>query len=584
MLTNELLYTTSLNGFTQIHRIVVTATTVDIVHYNQLPVENSFQWEFNHSREPIIHTPAGIQTMSFTSATGYTMNLVNAGDPAYTASKIERPDLYTKVYPFQWIQGDYNGDGKTDIGIFHLKESVWYFAMTQGTVPDLIYMVDNGIGGRYTFEYANSSSFDNTGVDNIPDLPMNYKVCTKLLISDGMGREVYNTYTYQNGKAFSAYINNRKETDFFGFSNFTVMDAQGSKTENIYNATPYASFLLNRALAGALKESRFTGYDSKEYSKTQTDYAVHEIHPNLGYAATSYLVYPSQTRKYITGVLTQTQNSSIDISAVDYRLLAKTESVTDHYSDAAHPVQTTANYTQFEYAATTNQQRIQYAIARWGTPFAVKTSYVYDSRGNALEQRTTYTGGSLPAVSDAVMKFEYDGYGNKTAEENTSASPARRTEYMYENTYHQFAESIKKIGPVNLTETVQYDYSAAFGKPVQTTDANGNSRYLTYDALGRLIKTEADTDSGKEILASYIYSSDGSALTSFPLSAKTIQYTGQGNDIQTRVFTDGAARELHTIQSATALAGKRYTKSGKIMYDALGRVIRKSQTGWAKDN
>ena len=222
--------------------------------------------------------------MSFTSAYGYTLNAI-AGNQAYLSEKIDRPDLYTKVYPFQWIQGDYNGDGKTDIGIFHLKESTWYFAMTQGTVPDLINTVNNGIGGKYAFEYANSSSFDNTGGDGIPDLPMNYKVCTKLVISDGMGNDVANTYTYQNGFAFSAYINNRKETDFFGFTNFTVTDPQGSKTENIYNTTPYANYLLNRALAGAVKESRFTGYDSKEYNKTQTDYSVSEIHPGAAYPA-----------------------------------------------------------------------------------------------------------------------------------------------------------------------------------------------------------------------------------------------------------------------------------------------------------
>ena len=64
-------------------------------------------------------------------------------------SKIERPDLIEKVYVYRWIQGDYNGDGKTDIGIFHLKERYWYYAMTEGTVPDMINKVRNGIGGIY---------------------------------------------------------------------------------------------------------------------------------------------------------------------------------------------------------------------------------------------------------------------------------------------------------------------------------------------------------------------------------------------------------------------------------------------------
>ena len=54
-------------------------------------------------------------------------------------------------------------------------------------MPDLIHRVKNGIGGMYEFEYANSTSFDNTGDDGIPHLPMNYKVCVKMTIERRSG-------------------------------------------------------------------------------------------------------------------------------------------------------------------------------------------------------------------------------------------------------------------------------------------------------------------------------------------------------------------------------------------------------------
>ncbi len=132
-------------------------------------------------------------------------NLRSGPDPE-TVMATPLSDSLTEDYPFQWIQGDYNGDGKTDIGIFHLKVPTWYYALTTGTVPDLINQVDNGIGGTYTVEYANSSQFDHTGSDDIPDLPFNYKVMTGLTIDDGFNRTIKKTYQYRHGHTFSAFI------------------------------------------------------------------------------------------------------------------------------------------------------------------------------------------------------------------------------------------------------------------------------------------------------------------------------------------------------------------------------------------
>ena len=81
----------------------------------------------------------------------------------HQTKRISRPDLLSKVYPFEWLSGDYNGDGLTDIGIFHLKEPKWYFALSDGVSPDIIHKVKNGIGGSYSFEYTNSTKFDHTG-------------------------------------------------------------------------------------------------------------------------------------------------------------------------------------------------------------------------------------------------------------------------------------------------------------------------------------------------------------------------------------------------------------------------------------
>ncbi len=116
-------------------------------------------------------------------------------------------------------------------------------------MPDLLTRVRNGIGGLYLFEFANSSSFDNTGGDGIPDLPMNYRVLTKCTIDDGLGRRVSAKYEYRNGCAWSAFVNGRRESDFFGFGEFKAIDGIGGYVKSLYHNMPYSDYRRNRLWA-----------------------------------------------------------------------------------------------------------------------------------------------------------------------------------------------------------------------------------------------------------------------------------------------------------------------------------------------
>ncbi|MES0490884.1 MAG: SpvB/TcaC N-terminal domain-containing protein [Leptospirales bacterium] len=590
MSAGELVYhTVSKSAFT-LHRLVVDSVqnTISRVDYSPLPEGSNFRWEFNHQNKPIVNTETGPKFMAF-GATGssYTLETHDLTTPEYPVIDVPRPDLYTKVYPFRWIQGDYNGDSKTDIGIFHLKEADWYFAMTSGTVPDMIEQVENGIGGFYNFEYANSSGFDNTGLDNIPDLAINYKVCVRQTVNNGLGQIVYNKYEYKDGFAWSAFIDGKKESDAFGFSTFTTIDALGSMKINTYYTTPYADFRLNRALSGALKETQFLGHDAIEYSRSQTDYLTAEIQPSPG--VISYLVYPSQTRKYVHGTLTNTGTKNIQFSLSEYRLLQNAETSTDHYSDSAHAASSVTSISNFEYVAATNHQRPASQITNVSTPFELTTSISYDGVGNPIEQSTSYTGTGLPSVSDKLVKTEYDAYGNVTAQEDASQSPAIRSETQFDSTYHQFPVLTRQFtGSMNLDSTTLYDFEGVnFGTPIQSTNANGNSTYIEYDSYGRVVRIKSDTDSGVQTLSEYEYSLPAAFFGAgeFPLSAKTTHYTGTPVNIQSRVWRDGFGRHVQTVQSALdGVAGKQFIKTGLVVYDALGRVTRQSQRHWAADH
>jgi hypothetical protein len=462
-LGEQIFYVTRANGQAQFHRVNITnstSPTVSLVHYNAFAADFGFAWEFDHLQRPLLTggldtapgnstTGAKLTAVSFTGQNGYAMLPISISDTAFVDTAIDRSDLYQSIYPFQWLQGDYNGDGKTDIGFFHMKEPKWYFANTSGTVPDLVGKVENGNAGEYFFEYANSSSFDNTGGDGIYDLPMNYKVCTKLIVRDGQGSEYQNTYTYKNGFAFSTFINGKKETDFFGFSDFTSIDAMGSQTVNKYNTTLYGTanfdaIMLNRALAGALAESTFNGWDHHEYSRTTTTYQIKTIQP--AGAGKSYLVAADKTEKFVQGIKTQTTQKVFQVPATAFQVDKTTETSIDHYADAAHPSVTLTNETNFETIAATNQQRATSQVSLKSTPQEVTTTTSYDARGNAAQTIRHYSGSGLATVADRVTEYQYDNFGNRVVQTDVSATPARRSEFVYDSVLMQYVAEEKMIG------------------------------------------------------------------------------------------------------------------------------------------
>ncbi|MBN2039233.1 MAG: hypothetical protein JW864_04270 [Spirochaetes bacterium] len=588
---NRIIYGTETNDRPRFHEIFINEyNEIELVSYSSLEAGLKFEGIFDSLNNPVLKSESEWKYYDLTTRRLKDLDPDLSSSDYITGTVLGRNDLIDNYYPYEWIQGDYNGDGKTDIGIFHLGERKWYFANTTGTVPDLINEVKNGIGGTYKMEYANSSSLDNTGDDSVSDLPVNYKVCTKLTVEDGRGDSIVTNYEYAGGYAHSVFINGFKETDYFGFSEFKVIDALGGKTINTYYNVPYDDFRRNRALAGAIKESRFVGSDGKEYSRTEYEYKLHEINtpgapvnPLNGEDPVSYLIEPVEVRKYVSNVLSETRKSNIVLTPYKYEMESKTESVTDHYSDAVHAETTVSGYNEYENLADTNETRLVLKRNYINTPNETTSEYEYDYKGNLTGETTSYTGTGLRVPDNTVFEYEYDDYGNKILTRNISGSPARIIETSYDDAagLHQFVTEKKSYtGSIYIATGYTINYGSGFGKISQITDPNGNSTYFDFDACGRLFRQMADTDSGmKRVLDEYYYS----ANLPDPLSVKVIQYTGTTDpDIQIRVFADGMGRGIHTIKSAGPNNQDRlYTKTGLIVYDAVGRAIRKSQTHWA---
>ncbi|UZN08982.1 hypothetical protein M5D10_03960 [Leptospira santarosai] len=560
--TGEIVFGKTLDNGTSFYKIKVNSTSVSRSLYNAGTV--LFNDRFDSGGNPIV--VSGGEDKLYDLTQSRIVSLPNN----VLVKNLDRPDLIAQVYVFRWIQGDYNGDGLTDIGIFHLKEPTWYFALSTGTIPDVIERVKNGIGGIYEFTYEHSTKFDNTGDDDIPDLPTSYRVCTKVSLDDGFSNTITKNYEYKNGFAFSAFLNGKKETDYFGFSEFTIHEAYGERTTHKYHTTPYADFLMNRALAGAEKETRITGNDNNDYGTIQTTSEVLQIQNAPG--VTSYLPHTNKIEKFLDGARTTTQSSNIILDGSKIR--RKSDNVTDHFSDAVHGVTTTTSITDFETDDTTNQRRATRQTNFDGSSHEITSLLSYDSLGNLTKRSSSYTGSGLSPVGTTTTEYDYDTYGNRTQERDTSSSPARGSSYVYDNELHQFVTQETRFGGgVGLTTSHQIGYGVAFGVPTLTTDANGNRSIFEYDGFGRLVGSISDTDDGSRSTASYSYDA------SFPLSAKTTFPTGTGDpDFLSRTYTDGLGRNLYTVKSAS---NGGYVLTGRLVYDGNGKVVRKGQSNWA---
>ncbi|TGK68080.1 hypothetical protein EHQ13_01490 [Leptospira gomenensis] len=551
-----------LDNGTSFFKYKIGATSVLKSVYNAGVV--GFSNRFENNGNPLV--VSGGDDKVFDLATGRIVAL-----PGSVLEKtLDRPDLLSQVYVFQWIQGDYNGDGLTDVGIFHLKEPTWYFALSTGSVPDVIAKVKNGIGGTYDFVFENSTKFDNTGGDEIPDLPTNFRVCTRLTLEDGFSNRIIKNFEYKNGFSFSAFVNGKKETDFFGFSDFVVNDVYGGKTYYSYYSNPYSDFLRNRALGGAEKESRIVGSDNLDYGVIRTSYEILEI--QYGSGVVGYLSQAAKIEKFLGGSRTTTQNLNTIFDGS--KILRKSSSTMDHFSDIAHGVTTTTEITDFETDDTTNQRRVARNTSFAGSSHEVTSVFSYDSQGNLTKRVSSYTGSGLSPVGTHTTEFEYDNFGNKTVEKDTSGSPARGNSYTFDDELHQFVTQKTSFGgSIDLPTRYKIDYSSAFGSPTEESDPNGNKTSFEYDGFGRLIRTSSDTDVGTLTTATYSYNA------SFPLSAKTTFPTGTGDPaFASKTYADGLGRNIYTVKTAS---NGNFTLTGRLVYDGTGKVIRQSQSNWA---
>ena len=205
-----------------------------------------------------------------------------------------------------------------------------------------------------------------------------------------------------------------------------------------------------------------------------------------------------------------------------------------------------------------------------------KRAASYDSLGKVLEIRNY-----ISDTSAAIANLEYDGYGNVM----TAIMPANhrgqrmQNDYTYDTVVHTYPVRIHNS--FGYTSTADYDYR--FGKPLTTTDLNGNAMRCHYDDYGRLDTllgpNEIAADKPFTITMRYKphYYTKGAFSTANPVSRAATQHfdpQNPDNPIETIVFVDGWGRAIQTQKDAEVNGIGCRIVSGRIDRDCFGRTVK----------
>ena len=145
----------------------------------------------------------------------------------------------------------------------------------------------------------------------------------------------------------------------------------------------------------------------------------------------------------------------------------------------------------------------------------------------------------LNAQEKAVFNYEYDEYGNRSAEIRpvNHAGERLRIDLVYDEELRTYP----RLKRDSYGYTSKSEYDPVFGQIVSMTDINNNTWEFSYDVRGRLISERSPNEliSGQPYLRKYTY--DHNAEVPFGVCA---HYDPEHeSDITTYAFYDGFGRQ-----------------------------------------
>jgi len=484
---------------------------------------------------------------------------------------------------------DVNGDGLVDLLVAGQGGTKTTY-LNQGTKPDLLVRIENGMGGSIQISYQAVSG--DALVNG--DLPHPVWTVSEVRRSDGSGsgNDIVTTFTYYQG--FYDLVSR----EFRGFGEVTSEEADGTKTVTVFHQ--------DDALKGQVASVKIYNAQDVEVASTTTTYLL-ATDPgyddvNLYAAIGVLLALPKRveaTLKEPSGLITTAAGLAYDgFGNIVERFEEGDVSITGDERVAC------IDYIATDPTSTTDPNVVAWRVALPVMAFRTGGDSCAAARSNTalMLSRTTYAYHSQPSESaidgfwtsrkevlrdtihsgnaapgrDVETTREPDEYGNvrsvTTSPNQNAVSPQtvifRTTTIAYDgedacldnvtSSTHTFPCAVIPPDPFGNLPTF-FTFDAGFEKVKDRTDANGHKTLYSYDALGQLT------------LVSFKAGGSPSFVTLRQVDYPTVGGGTVGGTWGVLSGTD--AQNIHTIDYATA--GVTTPESGletQNYFDGLGRT------------
>jgi len=457
---------------------------------------------------------------------------------------------------------DIDGDGMPD---FLSSDSEGELNVKSSTIfrTNILKTVEHPLGSNFSLDYLLTPA--------IYKHPGGKLALKSVKMFDGLAGDgidtTYTSFEYEDG------FYNRHERQFYGFASVKT-HFHNTGNENIIYRTVVQQFsnsdyyTKGNKLAETLIDS-----EGRNQEGLQNIYSLHNIH----------------TGEILPGIFAQSDIEPVFVALAETRQYV--------YRGASAPLITTrATYTYDTLGNVSGYTN--YSSGNENDRYSVGIQY-HTNSGNYLysipssQEVTTIEGlrrksetdinefGDITQIrkfvtSDQTVQFdmEYDEYGNLTKITRPGNYKGERMwyEYEYDPVVHSFVTGVTDA--YGYSSYSAYDYK--WGVPVEVTDRNNQNMQYTFDDWGRMITLTGPYElvSGKPYTIAFEYHPEAE----IPY-AHTMHYDSvYDSDIETYSFTDGLGRPVQVKKTAllfedpTAEDTQGYIVSGKVMYDAFGRV------------
>jgi RHS repeat-associated protein len=537
---------------------------------------------FGGGADPIEATAINSATPGFGFVASVTIDLVIV--PVWiiiSAGADVSPDKFSG---YEMSLMDIDGDGLPD-HVLKVEDknapAKLYARLNRNGGGNLLSRIDQPLGGSVEMTYARQG--------NTVEMPESRWVMTSATVHDGLetgvGHDMTQAFTYRDGH------HDRAEREFFGFASVETVRPDGSSLLHRFLTDGYRrrGLLVSEELrdsAGQLFTATINSYDTQAVPVAAALGGCLSATPFFldgsdwctpawtRLLRTERRFYEGQTADLAQSRLTTAQNFSYDLTTGN---VVSFEDLGD-VADPADDLNATVVYEAGDIAAQLHAVDRPTHVAVYAGTLANRGTLLRDRSGSFdgaanLRQQITALGGGSAATTD--LEWNDDGELSRFVGPPNASGQRYAVSYTYGDASREFVTAV--TDSFGYSSAAEYDLS--LGEVLHTTDEASNSTYRTFDRFGRMSTLYGPYDVPGTALPTVSVQYAHTAHPAWALTTNKLPEpkSNGSSTLDNVIFMDGLRRVVQTRGDAEVRGILGATASGRVEYDAMGRVISQGQ-------